>query len=258
MNGNLIAFRNALENYLNAETPEITNHVQNLQRVDLSRIGDPYSFIAADIPVKRANKMRENLKNHRELCDFHYVFHLKKSSVDFIIKEFENEAKLVWDIIQIPQNTPTDPKITFALGKENSDERFLVLDVDTPVNITNGFPQYKKNFIDNVAPIFDRCFNKNGFAKTNTRTVYVKNDTSFKKMCDVAMHQNHEMYLETCIISFDIIDLVTGASPYNFFNVGQFSFFEKVIDLGGTMILSNFDVRAEDIYGDVNPTRPPY
>ncbi|KFF21275.1 hypothetical protein [Chryseobacterium sp. JM1] len=258
MNQNLITFRNALENYLNSETPEITSHVQGLQRIDLSRIPDPYSFIMADIPVKRANKMRENLKNHRELCDFHYSFHLKKSSIDFIVKQFGNEVKLVWDIIQMPQNNPTDPKITFALGKENSNERFLVLDVDTPISITGEFPQYQKNFNDFVAPIFDRCFTKNGFAKTNTRTVYVKNDASFKKLCDAAMHENHEMYLETCIISLDIIDLVTGASPYNFFNIGQFSFFEKVVDQSGAMILSNFEVRDESLYGDVNPTRPPY
>lgn len=259
---NLIKFRKDLEDYLNAETPYKQDYVRGLQTIDLSRIGEPYDIIMTEIPEKRAIKLRRNIQNHRQLSNFHYSFHLKKDVIKFILGEFTGETKLIWDIIEIPQTdpaNPSDPIITFALGKEGKDQRWLVLDVDQPVDITSDFKTYEGNFLNSTAKILDRCFIGNGFAAENTRSVHVKNDASFKKLCDAALQQkDYEMYLETCIISLDIVDLITGTSPYNFFNVGQFSFFEKVIDTSGTVLFSNIVRFTENLHGDVNPTRPPY
>ncbi|WP_419494555.1 hypothetical protein [Chryseobacterium bernardetii] len=258
MNENLNKLLAALQVYLDAETPDRVDHIRSsLTELDLSNFIETYNKVySGPITNARAAKLRENLKSHKKMSDFHYDFQIRKSVIPEILAKFKTERKLVWDIIELPADKKGNSRITFALGAEGSDERMLVLDVDQTEDITKDFPRYQQNFEESSALVFDECFVQNGFSKKNTRTVYIQNDESFTKLCESALNgKNNELFLETCIVSFDLIDLITGVSPYNFFNCGQFSFFEKVTDDSGKIIFSNL---TTDLNQDVNPTRPPY
>jgi len=255
-----------LQNYFDAETPDKKNHIKlkkdhenNIQELELHDKAYIENFRDKNyspITNERAAKLRRNILTNKELYQYHHIYHLKKDVIKEIKNEFENEEKLVWDIIEIPEKINKTPIITFALGAENSTERMLVLDVDKPIDITNKFVEYQLNFENNSAKIFDKNFFKNGFSDKNTRTIYIKNDDSLKELYDITLQNDiNELYLETCIISYDLIDLITGISPYNFFNSGQFSFFERVTDDMGNTIFSTV---TKDVNQDVNPTRPPY
>lgn len=259
MNENLTKLRDALQIYLDAETPDRADYIRGVGIIDINSFIEGYHKIhTPPITNERAKKLRQNLLHHKELCNFHYVYHLKKDMIRYILEQYKDKSKLVWDIVELPAEMKENdsPLITFALGSEDSQKRELVLDLDTPKDITNNVDSYIQNFENSSAKIFDKCFEEIQYGKKNTRTIYIKNDQSFVELCKAALNSiNNELYIETCIVSFDVIDLITGVSPYNFFSCGQFSFFEKVTDDTGKILFSNLTI---DLNQDVNPTRPPY
>lgn len=248
---NLQDFLTALDTFLTLETAEFKDDYITPNSAEiLNSLGN--KDIMSNIPIERAEKLVSNIENHKNMAQFHYKYEIKKSVIPLIIEKFKNEKKLVWDLIEL------DGKLCFALGKEADKERYLVLDVDlrdlTPM-ASADFKLYRENFLKNIAPIMDKNHTPTKISPTNTRTIYIKNDLFFKEMCKTAMQQNNQLFIETCIISFDLIDIIGGASPYNFHNMGQFSFFEKVTDDSSKTIISTL---TKDENYDVNPTRPPY
>lgn len=229
----------------------VQNSIQSLDIIHfLEEIEPNYGqFISLD----RAKKLKQNLKNSA-LNSYNYSYKFSQDCLDFIDKKFQDGSEIEFEFISIPEDDAfySNKKVTFSV-KTPDDKHYLLLDVKTPVDITEKHQSYLENFLKNDSVLFDKYFQPTEKLKYNTGIIIVKKNENFNKLVKSSLIESKsKLYVEIGIVSFDFIDFLKNEAIENLLNIGQITFFISNVNIN-----SDFVITSGESVLDVHQIKPP-